>query len=94
MDYFFLTTSLIKIVALLAVVLGIMNYTVYAERRISARAASLSAVAIVVRTVGWLCSASATASASVFLMACWVSSSGQTDGVGTIEAAGAQIGHS
>jgi NADH-quinone oxidoreductase subunit H len=36
MDYFFLTTSLLKIVALLAVVLGIMNYTVYAERRISA----------------------------------------------------------
>lgn len=36
MDYFFLATSLLKIVALLAVVLGIMNYTVYAERRISA----------------------------------------------------------
>jgi NADH-quinone oxidoreductase subunit H len=36
MDYFFLTTSLVKIVGLLAVVLGIMNYTVYAERRISA----------------------------------------------------------
>ncbi|PZR74306.1 MAG: NADH-quinone oxidoreductase subunit NuoH [Chthoniobacterales bacterium] len=36
MDYFYLTTSLVKIVALLAVVLGIMNYTVYAERRISA----------------------------------------------------------
>jgi len=36
MDYFFLTTSLLKIVALLAVVLGIMNYAVYAERRISA----------------------------------------------------------
>jgi NADH-quinone oxidoreductase subunit H len=36
MDYFFITTSLVKIVALLAVVLGIMNYTVYAERRISA----------------------------------------------------------
>jgi len=36
MDYFFITTSLLKIVALLAVVLGIMNYTVYAERRISA----------------------------------------------------------
>jgi NADH-quinone oxidoreductase subunit H len=36
MDYFFLTTSLAKIVALLAVVLGIMNYAVYAERRISA----------------------------------------------------------
>jgi NADH-quinone oxidoreductase subunit H len=36
MDYFFLTISLVKIVALLAVVLGIMNYTVYAERRISA----------------------------------------------------------
>ena len=35
-DYFFLTTSLVKIVALLAVVLGIMNYAVYAERRISA----------------------------------------------------------
>jgi NADH-quinone oxidoreductase subunit H len=36
MDYFFLATSLVKIVALLAVVLGIMNYAVYAERRISA----------------------------------------------------------
>jgi NADH-quinone oxidoreductase subunit H len=36
MDYFFLITSLVKIVALLAVVLGIMNYAVYAERRISA----------------------------------------------------------
>jgi len=36
MDLYFITTSLIKIVALLAVVLGIMNYTVYAERRISA----------------------------------------------------------
>ena len=36
MDYFLVTTSLLKIVALLAVVLGIMNYSVYAERRISA----------------------------------------------------------
>lgn len=36
MDYFFLAMSLVKIVGLLAVVLGIMNYTVYAERRISA----------------------------------------------------------
>jgi NADH-quinone oxidoreductase subunit H len=36
MDYFFLTTSLVKIIALLVVVLGIMNYAVYAERRISA----------------------------------------------------------
>jgi NADH-quinone oxidoreductase subunit H len=36
MDYFFITTSLVKIIALLAVVLGIMNYAVYAERRISA----------------------------------------------------------
>jgi len=36
MDYPFLFSSLIKIVALLAVVLGIMNYAVYAERRISA----------------------------------------------------------
>jgi NADH-quinone oxidoreductase subunit H len=36
MDYFFLTASLVKIIALLAVVLGIMNYAVYAERRISA----------------------------------------------------------
>ncbi len=36
MDYYFLFTSLAKIVALLAVVLGIMNYAVYAERRISA----------------------------------------------------------
>src|SRR5919205_4449282 len=36
MDYPFLFSSLVKIVALLAVVLGIMNYAVYAERRISA----------------------------------------------------------
>ena len=36
MDYAFLFTSLVKIAALLAVVLGIMNYAVYAERRISA----------------------------------------------------------
>ena len=36
MDYAFLISSLIKIVALIAVVLGIMNYAVYAERRISA----------------------------------------------------------
>jgi NADH-quinone oxidoreductase subunit H len=36
MDYGFILSSLIKIVALLAVVLGIMNYAVYAERRISA----------------------------------------------------------
>ena len=36
MDYAFVFSSLIKIVALLAVVLGIMNYAVYAERRISA----------------------------------------------------------
>src|SRR5436189_5821901 len=36
MDYAFLFSSLIKIVALLAVVLGIMNYAGYAERRISA----------------------------------------------------------
>jgi NADH-quinone oxidoreductase subunit H len=36
MDYPFLISSLIKIAALLAVVLGIMNYAVYAERRISA----------------------------------------------------------
>lgn len=36
MDFYFIATSLIKIAALLAVVLGIMNYTVYAERRISA----------------------------------------------------------
>ena len=36
MDFYFITTSLIKIAALLAVVLGIMNYAVYAERRISA----------------------------------------------------------
>src|ERR1044071_5105371 len=36
MDYAFLISSLIKIAALLAVVLGIMNYAVYAERRISA----------------------------------------------------------
>jgi NADH-quinone oxidoreductase subunit H len=36
MDYAFVFSSLIKIAALLAVVLGIMNYAVYAERRISA----------------------------------------------------------
>jgi NADH-quinone oxidoreductase subunit H len=36
MDYFFIGTSLIKIVGLLAVVLGLMNYAVYAERRVSA----------------------------------------------------------
>ena len=36
MDYGFLFSSLIKIAALIGVVLGIMNYTVYAERRISA----------------------------------------------------------
>jgi NADH-quinone oxidoreductase subunit H len=36
MDYGFLFSSLIKIAALIAVVLGIMNYAVYAERRISA----------------------------------------------------------
>src|SRR5437588_1156053 len=36
MDYAFLFSSLIKIVALFTVVLGIMNYAVYAERRISA----------------------------------------------------------
>jgi NADH-quinone oxidoreductase subunit H len=36
MDYAFLFSSLIKIAALIAVVLGIMNYAVYAERRISA----------------------------------------------------------
>ena len=36
MDYAFLISSFVKIVALLAVVLGIMNYAVYAERRISA----------------------------------------------------------
>src|SRR5437762_12124923 len=36
MDYFFVGTSLIKIVCLLALVLGLMNYAVYAERRVSA----------------------------------------------------------
>src|SRR5947208_1262495 len=36
MDYLPLLISFAKIVGLLAVVLGIMNYTVYAERRISA----------------------------------------------------------
>ena len=36
MDYFFIGTSLIKIVCLLAFVLGLMNYAVYAERRVSA----------------------------------------------------------
>jgi NADH-quinone oxidoreductase subunit H len=36
MDYAFAFSSLIKIAGLIAVVLGIMNYAVYAERRISA----------------------------------------------------------
>ena len=36
MDYFFIGTSLIKIVCLLTLVLGLMNYAVYAERRVSA----------------------------------------------------------
>jgi len=36
MDYFFIGTSLIKIVCLLGFVLGLMNYAVYAERRVSA----------------------------------------------------------
>ncbi len=36
MDYFFIGASLIKIVCLLAFVLGLMNYAVYAERRVSA----------------------------------------------------------
>jgi NADH-quinone oxidoreductase subunit H len=36
MDYFFIGTSLIKTVCLLAFVLGLMNYAVYAERRVSA----------------------------------------------------------
>src|ERR1700752_2334159 len=36
MEFAFLLSSLVKIVALLAVVLGIMNYAVYAERRVSA----------------------------------------------------------
>ncbi|MEY2481105.1 MAG: NADH-quinone oxidoreductase subunit [Verrucomicrobiota bacterium] len=36
MDYFFIGISLLKIVCLLAVVLGLMNYAVLAERRVSA----------------------------------------------------------
>ncbi len=36
MDYGFVFSSLLKIAGLIGVVLGIMNYTVYAERRISA----------------------------------------------------------
>ena len=36
MDYFFIGTSVLKIVCLLAFVLGLMNYAVYAERRVSA----------------------------------------------------------
>ncbi len=36
MDYFFIGTSLLKIVCLLVLVLGLMNYAVYAERRVSA----------------------------------------------------------
>src|SRR5436309_16005371 len=36
MDYLFIGTSLAKIVCLLGFVLGLMNYAVYAERRVSA----------------------------------------------------------
>jgi len=36
MDYLFIVTSLLKIVCLLGFVLGLMNYAVYAERRVSA----------------------------------------------------------
>jgi len=36
MDYYFLGTSLLKIICLLGFVLGLMNYAVYAERRVSA----------------------------------------------------------
>ena len=36
MDYLFIGTSLAKIVGLLGFVLGLMNYAVYAERRVSA----------------------------------------------------------
>jgi NADH-quinone oxidoreductase subunit H len=36
MDYFFIGTSLLKIAGLLGFVLGLMNYAVYAERRVSA----------------------------------------------------------
>src|SRR5262252_3172867 len=36
MDYFFIGTSFLKIVCLLGFVLGLMNYAVYAERRVSA----------------------------------------------------------
>src|SRR5436853_4972293 len=36
MDYFFIGTSLLKIFCLLGFVLGLMNYAVYAERRVSA----------------------------------------------------------
>src|SRR2546423_14178058 len=36
MDYSFIGTSLLKIVCLLGFVLGLMNYAVYAERRVSA----------------------------------------------------------
>ncbi len=36
MDYAFIGITFVKIAALLAVVLGLMNYSVYAERRISA----------------------------------------------------------
>ena len=36
MDYLFIGTSLLKIAGLLGFVLGLMNYAVYAERRVSA----------------------------------------------------------
>src|SRR2546423_9059689 len=36
MEYSFIGTSLLKIVCLLGFVLGLMNYAVYAERRVSA----------------------------------------------------------
>src|SRR5689334_24087886 len=36
MDYYFISTSIAKIVGLLGFVLGLMNYAVYAERRVSA----------------------------------------------------------
>src|SRR2546430_16544374 len=36
MDYFLIGTSLLKIAGLLGFVLGLMNYAVYAERRVSA----------------------------------------------------------
>ena len=64
------------------------------DRSIRVSAAPPSTVEMLVRTPGWLSFAEVTASLSMPLMALSVSPSGQTAGEGTIEAAGAQVGHS